>query len=300
MWSTAAFTLSTSIDEYDDFDIDQDAGGIESALETAMNAKSQFMKLILSTQMPNVKRIEHETKTYWNSVVTTALPHLSSAQADRFLEIFIRRWAIIKEIHSYFAQNHDGTISSADFKLFCGQIRLFEMNDISTISIKTFTRVCSLTDQSSLNLSAFLVSLVILAQLRHNDTYESKSNIHDASSALEEILYHNIIPFAEKIKAKSILKDVFASREFLYKLRDHHEALYLVYENTAQKSHALPTSINIEHMSELLFKAKLLNDNDAMRTQELFEEVKSGTQPSVIHIVMLLTDASFIRLDLFA
>lgn len=274
-WASVAFTSTTdeNVDEGDEDVVDDDPRS-DPAMRTQIQAKSSFMRVVLGSQILNQKKIKQCVETEWGQVAL-AMPRLSAADTRAFKETFQLYWGVIVENFQYFSPG--GQMTLENFRQFIDEIGLFSMRDVGVITGRVFKRTCRATGTgNTLELSGFMVALLLCAQLRHNDTFEHDSDVRIPADAVNTIIAENMVTCAEKLSFSSILKGAFCSDPVLFGIRDYHDRMFAVFEKYASKSHTLPTSLKIEHMAECLCHAGLQRDNDVSQTQWLFREVRKG------------------------
>ena len=274
-WATVAFTSNSHEDHAEDEE-SQDDSGPDPHIRMEMTSKSEFMRLILCSQMPNQKRIDHCVVTEWPKV-TKSMPKLTPQLSSAFQSIFKKYWSTLSELFQLFGQ--DGRMSHENFYQFVTEINLFSMKDTSTITKRIFGRICKAANVTNyIDIGLLMVALLLCAQVRHNDTFEFSSHVETATQALEEIFERNIMNYAENQGLPSVLKGHFSSDDVLYLIRDKHDKLFSVYEAYAVRSHELPTSLTAEDMSQLLQDAKLQYEGEGslQRTRQLLSDVRKG------------------------
>ncbi len=284
-WSSVAFTTTSgrrNTKGVGDEDEDPDADEVGSALAIEIEAKAQFMRLVLGSQMLNQKRIQQEVNSRWG-VVEFAMPRLPLKDNIALKSLFQEHWCLLSEVYQHFAP--DGNMALEGFKSFVDAVELFSKRDSAILSTRVHRRACfaaggnsgSGDGVSSLSIGSFFVALIICAQLRHNDTFEHDSEITCAHEAVQDILENYVVPCAEELTLPSVLKKSFCTDDVLAGIRAQYEELFAVFEKFASRSHQLPTSLRIENMTECLYHAGLVQDiRDYRRVTTLFAEARRG------------------------
>jgi hypothetical protein len=277
-WATEAFSNGTAPLPKEDtsgFDID---GEPDSATLVAVRSKASFMRMMLRSQMVDHSLIENNVNNHF-SVVVNAMPRLREEYREQFRSIFKAHYLPLQEVYSFFAP--DSLMTKDNFIQFTQECQLFA-RDSALLSARIHTRTCAALGRdgpgmlggtnNSYSLGGFMVSLILAAQLRHNDTFECESTASEsACAALQEIIDRNVISFAEEHFFPSVSRLVFCSDEVLYGIRLLHNDLFTVFEKYAQKSNTLPTSLKIEHLTECLQVAGF-TDMKKDRALELFKQ----------------------------
>lgn len=273
-WSTVAYTSDEGKEMNNNDDGDDDSEHKDSEISMKTKSQSEFMRLILQSQMLNQKRIDHNVEAHWSNV-TAAMPKLIPKEAADFKIIFQKYWVILVEVFQAFST--DGLMSLQGFRQLVEDVELFPARDSPELTSRIFSRTRRATGSNGgLNIGQFIVLLLMCAQLRNNDTYDAKGHNTSSASAVHEVFVSSIIPCAEKLGLPSILKLCFSSDDCLFQIRQHHDSLFTVFERYAARSHILPTSLKIQNMAELLADAGLQSDVDIKRTRALFDEVRRG------------------------
>lgn len=276
-WASVAFTTNSMEREEEEEEEEEDDVTIDEAErrdQVFVRAKSDFMRVVLGSQMLNTKQIERHIDAEWN-IIAIAMPKLPPSEANALKKIFQANWSTLVELFQHAAPR--GTMSLEEFRTFVDDIGLFAQRDATVLSNRVYNRSCQASNQSSMSLGCLIVALLLCGQLRHNDTFEYKSQVHSSTEAIQEIFNVNIIPCAERLSLPTVLKGYFCSDEVLFGIRNFHDDMFCVFERFASRSHQLPTSLKIVNLTECLHLAGLLSDvNDVSQARWLFEAVRSG------------------------
>lgn len=294
-WSTIAFTAqgnlhgSQVVDEDDDdgwYEEDSIGEGETVALEIEemtlnqkMQSSAKFLNICYKSQMLNRKKLAHELETDWIKFVKSSMPNLSEMQSDAFKDIFERYWAILKAVYLHFStMTPPGSMPLDNFQQFLSECSIFPHLEIPSASVRIHKKICKALKVGDIfTFGCILPALILCAQARHNDTFEKNSSVQTSHDALEEIFVKNIVPLAEKMEMPMFLKEIFCSDKSLHAIRRFHDPLFLVFTKYANRAKDMSVSIPIQQMSECLFESGLLPEGSLSITEELFEQVKSGT-----------------------
>jgi hypothetical protein len=245
-----------------------------------IKASADFMRLILISQMLNTKLIGNMMKSHFQPAVK-GMPLLKELHSYEIQNIFHEKWTTLIELFERYTTS-DGLMNFQGFEKFATHTEMFPKRDAGALALRIHTRAVEITsgvDQfkaNALNMTGFLVALLECAQLLHNDTYEKQGHLDGASAALNSILKHKVLPFAEQLGLQAVLKDAFSSDYVMNGIRQYHEKMFLVFEKYAIKSRELPTSLSAWNMAEMLFHAGLMKETDSAHASHLLDEVRAG------------------------
>lgn len=270
------------------------------ALELKITGDAKFMRLVLQSQMLDINAMNRHLNTQWKYVVQ-ALPNMDDDKKDSLKEIFRTHWATLIEIFDLFKSTDistpSSTIMSVDkFESFLSDAGIFSARDVPVLGPRIYQRAFKAWSNvaakafddngggggsgssDGLGLGGFLLSLILCAQNRHNDTFEknSASATRQCHEALSTIFVENILPLVERLESPGYLKSLFASDTFLHSIRHSHNELFLVFNKFALRKRELPTSLPIESMTELLFEAQLQEEGAIEKTKALHNDIRKG------------------------
>lgn len=284
-WSTLAFTANEDHLGvlYDDNATSRtDVSAVETEEQIAEKSKSEFMRIIMRSQMLNDKRIAHELRTVWTKACLL-LPKLREADNRPALEAIFKDWGVLQELFSLYAPT--GEMDLKEFQRMCEDADVFPPRDHPMLSARAFNRIPKVySDVHGENISTlsipdgtFVASLLVLAQTRHNDIYEKQSKETSPVGYLKEILTNNFRVLANVLAFKCLPKEALCSTTFLCNLRDVYDDLIAVFEKyAARHNREVYGSLPFEHFSELLYEARLTETVEISKAQELFKIVRSG------------------------
>lgn len=276
-WSSLAFNKSRQdIESVENNNIDSDEEvDNQSELMIDIESKANFMRILFSSSMINVKLLEEKVDKMWSDTVRMGSLKISHEEHAKIKGIFVKNWDLVLELFNVFAPS--GRLDQSEYQHFVESIQLFGETLNSNIS-HIYSKTCSCIDSTSdISFMGFWLLLLHLAQARFHDIYFSKSNIMNAYMCLKELFDRYIIPFAESYSLNAVLKGAFCSTKFLHSIRGKNDQLFNLFQRYLGKSKDLPTTLKFEIMAEVLFDAKLQSEEDFERTKALLKEIRMGT-----------------------
>lgn len=279
-WATLAFTSTEDHNSvlYDEKSSDDKNWYNDSEAEAAKKAKAEFMRIVMRAQMLNEKNQAHEIRVVW-SKAAAQLPKLSETDGMDVEEVLFKEWGVITETFALYAPS--GSMDSKEFFRLCEHTEIFSEKDCVLLSSRAFTRVLKGAPKKISTLTmqdgSFVVALMVLAQIRHNDIYEKDSQVSTAQGFLTEILSNKLRSLAQKLSYKCLPKEVFCSMEFLFRLREVYDDLITVFEKyAARHNRDIYTSLPFENTAELLFEARLAETVNPEAAEAFLKRVRSG------------------------
>jgi hypothetical protein len=279
-WATLAFTSTEDHNSvlYDEDTADEKKFSNDSDDLAAKKSKAEFMRIVMRAQMLNEKKRAHEIRVVWQKAAAL-LPKLTEADAMDVQEVLFKEWAVILETFTLYAPT--GSMDLREFERMCDDACVFSEKDCALLSARAFNRVikASVNKISSLTVDngTFLVALLVLSQIRHNDIYEKDSQVSTAEGYLSEIVSNKLRVLAQRLSYKCIPKEVFCSTEFLFRLREVYDDLVTVFEKyAARHNRDIYTSLPYENTAELLFEARLAESVSIENAEAFLQRVRSG------------------------
>ena len=258
------------------------AGSYNDILESKDNrrqlkANADFMKIVLQSQMIDLLTATKFMEDSWAKIDGT-IPRLKQDEIPQLKEVLVRYWDILIELYGCFSST--GTMNHDQFLEFTGEAGFFPAYTSAHLSSKIFTRACRYVgvDDESFTFSHLLVALMLVAQVKYNDTLESKAVSVAPREALLALMKDHLIPLAVKSQLQSILKSEFCSDETLSSIRLVYDELQNIFTKYAAKIRDVPTTVPLEDISEILTMADLVTDPDALgQTRQFLYSVRQGT-----------------------
>jgi len=279
-WATLAFTSTEDHNSvlYDEEMADEKKSNHESEEAGAKKAKAEFMRIVMRAQMLNEKMRAHEIRVVWQKTAVL-LPKLSEADSMDVQEVLFKEWAIISETFSLYAPT--GTMDVKELQRLCEDADIFSEKDCALLSARAFSRVLrsSVDKISSLKMAdgTFIMALLVLSQIRHNDIYEKDSLVSSPQGFLAEIVSNKLRILAQRLSYKCLPKETLCSQEFLYRLREVYDDLVTVFEKyAARHNRDIYTSLPFENTAELLFEARLAETVSPASAAVFLKRVCSG------------------------
>eukprot|EP00981_Chlorochromonas_danica_P009577 scaffold2752_cov179-Ochromonas_danica.AAC.7 len=287
-WSTMAYSISQSNlrssyegkageDEGEDSDGESlagsDIGGSGADGVVKVDSHINFMKLLLKSQQVNLRAVEKEVEAHI-PYIQKALPRLMASQLSLVRSTLIAHWDMLLDLFAAYAAE-EKHITKDNFFLFVEDSGIFSVLENATQSLLVFNRTCSHCDISpnTFDFDCFLVSLLLAAQLKFNDTMDPKINVGNCSNALKRVFDDHLLSLAHRLDCLSVLKQSFFSDEVMLKIRYHYDTLQDLFMKNAVKLRDVPT-VNILHMSGIMPNQ---HAQDIDRCRHLLLEVRKGS-----------------------
>ena len=273
-WSTLAF--STSADHEQAFEEKEEEGPpLESLRIQKMNAS--FMKAILDSQMMDEKKLRACLEENWKCV-SNVMPRLSLADSNELKGVTGEYIAMLESLFDHYAC--DGRLDLETFQNLMDESETFFQKDTENLSKRVYQTVTKATSEKSLDFGSFLASLVVCAQLRHNDTLDQTTSLRDPSGALRPLLSRNMYFLTEKLHLPCLIRAEMCAEENLSFMRQYHADLFNVFEGYANSLlRELPLTITCAQMAELLFDAGL---TDSPTNLKIAENILKSTREGMI------------------
>jgi hypothetical protein len=244
-------------------------------------SKANFMRVIARSQMLNEKKIESLVADLW-STMQPILKISKTEDSLKIKQIFSVYWDILKEMFQYFSSDSPTMIRDQYIQLM-EDANVFPLAELMRQSSLAFDRALKHQmarngEYHALTFSSFLLSLIFCAQLKYNDTLDSKIPTAKSYDAVKRLVVFNFLPIVRRLDCRSLLRTAFVHDDCLSKLRDHYEMLQSCFGKVSTKSRDFPTTISVEDVTELLFQAELVSNNtDHTLTKRLLDECREGT-----------------------
>jgi hypothetical protein len=251
---------------------------MESQEEAALiRARAAFMRVILHSQVIDVKSIVKKIDDVWPKLVE-AVPLLLVDDTSSLKQVLSDHWDVLSDLYTFYAQN--GTLDKDQFFAFLDDSELFPATNSSTQCAKIYSRTCKYcnTTPAQFSLDHLLVALLLSAQVKFNDTCEAGGSKMNCSESLAELFRSNFDPLAERLKLQSVLKYAFCSDECLSAMRLMYDDLQAVFNKSATKLQDVPTSLPVEEVNELFVQAILRGrEADHELTRTLIQDIRKST-----------------------
>ena len=271
-------------EEEEEEEIDSNNDNIESRngmqKENIIQSNSSFMKIIFKSQMINNDEIIKIVNTLWSSRVQKLMPKLSEENNSNFKAVFIEHYNFYSELYYYYTSNNNSMTGSQYIQLV-SDLGIFDGAMSEKYATRIFNRIHKVSPDE-FDLGALIVSIIIAAQIKNNDTFEnintiSYSNTMKALDSIKDVLENNVYTLAEKLELPSILKGTFSGRTTLNYIHRYHEShLVPVFNKYAVIGKEMPSSLSIINMAKCLFESGLQDAEDVEGTKVLFDLVRRG------------------------
>jgi hypothetical protein len=248
--------------------------------ENVVQSNSSFMKIIFKSQMINHDEIINIVNTLWNSRIQKLMPKLTEENNSNFKAIFIEHYNYYSELYYYYTSNSNNMTHSQYMQLM-NDLGLFDSATCDKYASRIFNRIHRVSPDE-FDLSAMMVSIIIAAQIKNNDTFDnintiSYTNTMKALDSIKDVLENNVYNLAEKLELPSILKGIFSSPVNLNYIHRYHEShLVPVYNKYAVIGKEMPSSLSMTNMAQCLFESGLQAAEDVEGAKVLFNLVRRG------------------------
>lgn len=341
-WTTLAYSVSQDHLHADLADVDEDDGEEEdgeededsehytaSELQAKRASKVNFLKLMLKSQVINDKEVNRQVADIWG-LISPKLRLMKEDDQEDFKNILRSYWDIFLDIFAAYQAPEDALPSSVtksrgdtmliDLERFVCLVEdagIFPAVHIHMQTQLIYNHALSYFPMAAhgLYLEGFLLALIFTAQLKYNDTLDSKlrsptkqsslsasssttslrhskSSTQITSNVLGQFMWSSvldfrrlveeyILPLAKDLGCHSHLRAVFLSDTCLAKIRDKYEVLQATFDKESVKVRDFPTTISADAMCELLYNAGLTptmgTTADVDKCRMLLEEVRHGS-----------------------
>jgi hypothetical protein len=282
-WSLLAFStsnienpaLNSTRSEREGDDESETPDRVIEEESSILRARAAFMRVILHSQVIDVKAIAKKIDAVWPSIME-AVPLLLVDDAASLKQVLEVHWDVLFDIYTFYQK--EGTLDKDQFFSFLDDAELFPATNSSTQCAKIYSRTCKYcnTTSAQFSLTNLIVSLLLSAQVKFNDTLEAGGAKMNAHEALSELFRVNFNPLAERLKLQSVLKYAFCSDECLAALRLMYDDLQQVFNKSATKLQDVPTSLPVEEVTDLFVKASLA-EHDHEQTRTLLLDIRKST-----------------------
>lgn len=291
-WTTMAYSVSqghldndlgnqTMDDDAEESDVDSNIGsdfGFDNTLK--MDSHVNFIKIMLKSQQINTRAVEVAVDRHI-PVISRALPRLLSNQIPPVRGALIAQWDLLNDIFTSYT-GEDDRMSKENYLCLVEDAGLFPATSSAMKGTLVYQRTCAHCNATptTFDLDCFLVSLLLAAQLKYNDTLDPAVTVSDCADALERILRDYLLPLAHRLDCLSVLKSAFFSDDCLIKIRYHYDTLQDLFTRIAAKLRDVPTTINAAELTDTLYHAGLSlthNAGDQEKCRQLLQEVRKGS-----------------------
>lgn len=286
-WSTLAFStlndtneINKNLDETEDDMDDIDASVINFNKDEMfrLKSKSDFMRIILHSQMINPKLVMNKVDSVWSEVKMT-IPKLTNTEAILIKDILASQWDVLNDLFD--ALSNSSIMEMENFLYLTRESEIFPPFINEAQSIKIYTRVCKYAniDKHSFKFSSLIIALLLCAQVKYNDTLDPSLGSMKPYESFYELLKNYLLPLAQRLKLQSVLKHEFCSDECLAGIRLMYDDLQTIFNKYASKLQDIPTSVPLEDVTELLYTVGLQPDvNDYEKIKKILNQgVRKGS-----------------------
>lgn len=280
-WKDFAFKKSSVEEVREDDNEDNDNDGSVDLRDE--HSRANVMRILLESQMINNKLLRNTVNVLFTGLSQVFLK-IDSIEMNDIRECFCLNWDLIREIFESYSPADTMTID--EFAQFVTDANIFSdavletINDIYRRSLLSLERLNSENSNSvreCIDFQGFAISLIYIAQFRYHDIFEKQIRSKSGADAVKLLFGNYVKPLGELRSYNAILKEAFCNSSILSALREHVDNLYLVYQRYLSKARDIPVVLKLEIMSEVLFDAKLQDDDDHGATTRLFRGVRKGT-----------------------
>lgn len=285
-WGSMAYSLSSPMkdeskidDNNSETEVTEDEDPEEIVIEDpiTIKAKSDFMRILLNSQIINHRKIEHIVNTEWDQI-SMNIPRLKPEDNANIKDVFAANWDVIQELFQMFAPS--GSMLSTEFSNFVEESGVFPAISMSYQAKSIYSRVCKYLSVTEKNFSpaCLLVAILLCAQAKYNDTMDSKISSISSYEALEYLFANNFRPLAKRMNAHSLLKDEFCSDLCLSKLQPYYHELHLFFDKYAAKVRDIPSTVPVENVAVIFDRADLIDDKeDVDQVATFLKDIRRGT-----------------------
>jgi len=284
-WTSLAFTCSelgaSGVAVHEEV---QEEEEIDENQLKIIEANARFMRFILGSQMLNEKYISNYVDTLWNSGIANGMGKLSIEDTEGFLEIYKKHWSILTEIFEHFGSG--GKMTAGILTDFLTEAGVFPHRDTPILAARVHRRAFKALSReeynqnvSDIDISGLMIALIMCAQTKLNDTYDTKLKKGLKSyEALAIIFDTSILPLAEKLELSAFVRNLICSDEFLGVIRPYHDDLFAVFNKYASKGRILPSTLTLPLITEMYMDAQLVHDPQFSESHinTLFELAQKG------------------------
>jgi hypothetical protein len=270
-WSNLAYKSQSTSDTLNGADEGDREVVEEEHIYTAKQKQGRagFMRIMLKSQMPDLKRIESNLNAIWPDIAGK-MPRMNDEDGtgETVKAILIPKWDVLNDIYTYWCK--DGALLFEEYRRILDESKMFSTAELldkysAHIFESSFNLTATLREKegmTKLSLAGFIATFILCAQTLHNDTYADINFSKTPAGALQEILDEKVMPLAEIYEMKSILKNQFISEENLNLLKEWNDSLLAVFNKYAGRKKELPNSIGFKDFTELLYDAGLTEPSE--------------------------------------
>ena len=249
-------------------------------VENRRKGNAMFMKAILNSQNISIKATLEEVEDRWE-VVGELMPRMNPDTAKALKAVIAPYWSMLIEVYQNYSPMNammKREMTQTDYFHFVEDADIFAVSDFEELTMRTWRR-CS-RGLRAISLGEFIACLLMLSQARLNDIFDKeKATLYKPVEAVEIIVGKKILKLAQSLNVSSFVRYVmFSSDQFLSKLREMHEDLFLVFEKyCAKASREASVTLTMELMANVLCDAKLLQEEGAPEAAaDLYTKCRTG------------------------
>lgn len=240
-------------------------------------ANSTFMRNCLISQMFDTSKTMNIIDAIWSSV-PVMIPRLTEQLSSDLRRQCYDYSHILSELYHHFANQNQDNSKLLNFTLFSkliDELEIFYQNDMEAMCKKLFKSITSRSECQvpTLTFGEFLASLVLCAQLRHNDTLDSHNRITNCHDAFAMILKQNVLALSSKLQLPCLIRIEIFKEQNLYKFRKFYDRFMMIFDKYACKnSHELPLTVTDDQMFEILVSSGLMYAADKRIVLRIMKE----------------------------
>jgi hypothetical protein len=224
------------------------------------------MRIILKSQMVNEKQLTAKLDRIWPRIAA-GVPKMRPDDVAPLKKVIEANWDMLMDLFEYYV---DGPyIDRAKFAAFVDEAELFPAYNSAQQCAKIYNRTCAYAqvDERNFDFACLLISLMLAAQIKYNDTLEAGAEALPSYESLDEMFRFHFAPVAERHSMQSVAF-----------LRPMNDELQVIFNRYATRLQDVPTAITVEDLTDILCHATLLVDpNDQSKTKSILSQIKKST-----------------------
>jgi hypothetical protein len=271
-WTTAAFTAAGA--EIESV-VDENNEEVDDGVGFEQQSHAAFMKVILESQMFDHKRIEQILVDAW-SIVPRTMPRITPSISESLCNVVLEHSIMLLEVFHCYAP--EGRMDFASFKEFVDDAEFFSARDVSRQVSRVYRRAIKGADSDMIDMGGFLATLVLVAQVRHNDTLDDQTTFVGSADALSHLLKIKIPSLAERLNLDCLFRMEFCDVETLCEMRHYHNDVFLVFDHYAAKMQRdLPLTLTMEFATEIFYQSGLVDTpEDVAIVKKIADKANAG------------------------
>jgi hypothetical protein len=279
-----------------------------------MNAKANFMRVLLKSQTLNEPKISKELEKHWK-IIESIIKLIKRDDIPHIKTTFFQHWDLLIDIFEFYSSNnpnHHSNVAATlaptnggapvnpiaalsfttnyyqqivttyrleknDFINLVEDCNIFPAIQLTSQVNLIYQRTCQLLSayysssssssqktapMTTFNFTGFLLSLLLTAQLKYNDTLDAKMVSSHSYESIDRLIVTNFVHLGKHINCRSLLKREFLTVPFLSKIKDNYQVLHSNFDKMVMKSKDIPLTISIEDVTELAYNSSLLMKKD--------------------------------------